>query len=323
MLTSKELLLKEAREKGYKPEILEKVYRLLDTFKQFMSVPYLQERLVLKGGTALNLFCFSEVPRLSVDIDVNYIGHLDREKMLEDRQTLAQAIQKILEQNQFERHRSPSHHAGGKMVWLYNSLLGQRESIEIDVNFMYRQPLFPPVLKVVNIPGYSDWRAPVLDIHELAAGKLSALFDRRVSRDLFDAHYLLKNGSFNSTLLRLAFVVYLAMTKINLENLTVNVLEYDLIDLRNRLLPVLHQKNLPRSQPMLKAWAENLLSEVREMLSVILPLKKEEMDFIDQIRLSGKIRPEIITNDLDLANKIKIQPALLWSAHMTGVQSKI
>jgi predicted nucleotidyltransferase component of viral defense system len=202
MLTSKELLLKEAREKGYKPEILEKVYRLLDTFRKFMSVPYLQQRLVLKGGTALNLFCFSEVPRLSVDIDVNYIGHLDREKMLEDRQTLAQAIQQILAQNQFERHRSPSHHAGGKMVWFYNSLLGQRGSLEIDVNFMYREPLFPPVLKAVNIPGYSDWRAPVLDIHELAAGKLSALFDRRVSRDLFDAHYLLKNGLFNPMHLR-------------------------------------------------------------------------------------------------------------------------
>ncbi len=320
MLTSKELLLKEARAKGYKPEILEKVYRLLDTFQQFMSVPYLRERLVLKGGTALNLFCFREVPRLSVDIDVNYIGHLDRGKMLEDRLTLTQAIQKILEQNQYERHRSPSHHAGGKMVWFYNSLLGQRGSIEIDVNFMYRQTLFPPVLKAVNIPGYSDWRAPVLDIHELAAGKLSALFDRRVSRDLFDAHYLLKNGLFNSTLLRLAFVVYLAMTKIDLENLTVKILEYDLIDLRNRLLPVLQQKNLPRSLPLLKAWAEDLLGELKEMLSVILPLKKEENDFIDQIRVAGKIRPELITNDLDLAKKIEIQPALIWATHMAGVE---
>lgn len=90
--------------------------------------------------------------------------------------------------------------------------------------------------------GYSDWRAPVIDIHELAAEKLSALFDRRASRDLFDAHYLLKNGSFNSTLLRLAFVVYLAMTKINLTSLTVDILEYDLIDLKNRLLPILQQK---------------------------------------------------------------------------------
>jgi len=72
MLTSKEALLKEAKEKGYKPEILEKVYRLLDTLQQFTSIPYLKERLVLKGGTALNLFYFDSMPRLSVDIDLNY-----------------------------------------------------------------------------------------------------------------------------------------------------------------------------------------------------------------------------------------------------------
>lgn len=54
MLTSKEQLLKEAKTLGYKPEILEKVYRLLDIFKQILSVPYLKERLALKGGTALH-----------------------------------------------------------------------------------------------------------------------------------------------------------------------------------------------------------------------------------------------------------------------------
>ena len=85
MQMSKQELLKETKQQGYKPEILEKVYRLLDIFKQFLSIPYLQERLVLKGGTALNLFYFNHVPRLSVDIDLNYIGHIDRAEMLEDK----------------------------------------------------------------------------------------------------------------------------------------------------------------------------------------------------------------------------------------------
>jgi len=61
MLTSKTQLLKDARDRGYKPEILEKVYRLLDIFNQILSVPYLKERLILKGGTALNLFHFEQL----------------------------------------------------------------------------------------------------------------------------------------------------------------------------------------------------------------------------------------------------------------------
>ncbi len=55
MLNSKEELMSSAHALGYKPEILEKVHRLLDIFKQIMSIAYLKERLVLKGGTALNL----------------------------------------------------------------------------------------------------------------------------------------------------------------------------------------------------------------------------------------------------------------------------
>jgi hypothetical protein len=105
----------------------------------------------------------------------------------------------------------------------------------------------------------------------------------------------------------------------DLATLTVDILEYDLMDLKNRLLPVLQQKNLPRSRPALKAWAETLLSELKEMLSIILPLKKDEIDFINQIRVAGQIRPEFITDDPGLAKKIEIQPALAWSAQMSGV----
>ncbi|MGM0489543.1 MAG: nucleotidyl transferase AbiEii/AbiGii toxin family protein [Planctomycetota bacterium] len=35
--------------------------------------PFLKSRLVLKGGTALNLFLF-DLPRLSVDIDAWFLG---------------------------------------------------------------------------------------------------------------------------------------------------------------------------------------------------------------------------------------------------------
>jgi hypothetical protein len=191
MLTSKEQLLNNSRALSYKPEILEKVYRLLDILSQILSVPYLRDRLVLKGGTALNLYFYQTLPRLSVDIDLNYIGELGREKMLKDKPVIINAITKILLQNKFIQHRSPGNHAGGKMVWFYDSVLGQRSALEIDLNFMYRQALYPIASRTPNIEGYSHCETPVLDIHELAAGKLSALFNRTASRDLFDSHHLI------------------------------------------------------------------------------------------------------------------------------------
>lgn len=53
--------------------------------------PFLKDRLVLKGGTALNLFFF-DLPRFSVDIDLNYIGKIDRQEMLLERPEVEKAL---------------------------------------------------------------------------------------------------------------------------------------------------------------------------------------------------------------------------------------
>lgn len=58
---------------------LEKVVRLLDVLK-FISTeldPY-GDKLILKGGTAINLM-YTNLARLSVDIDLDYIGSVDKE----------------------------------------------------------------------------------------------------------------------------------------------------------------------------------------------------------------------------------------------------
>jgi predicted nucleotidyltransferase component of viral defense system len=59
---------------------IEKVLRLMGILEIFFYNDELADKYVLKGGTALNLFYF-QMPRLSVDIDLNYLG-LERETML-------------------------------------------------------------------------------------------------------------------------------------------------------------------------------------------------------------------------------------------------
>ena len=312
-MISKEVLLHESKKNHYKPEILEKVYRLLTALDQFMSVPYLRERLVLKGGTALNLFYFNQVPRLSVDIDLNYIGQLDRNAMLQERPIINDSIQRIFQQNQFELDRHPTHHAGGKMVWRYPSLLGQKGNLEIDLNYMYRQPLWPIKWLVPNISFGNENKVPVLDIHELAAGKLSALFSRHASRDLFDAHYLLTKCELELKKLRIAFVTYLAMTDIPLTHLKPEYIDSNIFDIRNRLFPVLRQKELPRAQKDLKKWANQILDELHEALLMVIPLKKTEIDFILKIRESSEIKPELLTDNPKLLKIIQFHPAIHWA----------
>ena len=73
MRISIERLAAEAETTGFRPDMLEKVAHLLGLLNALRSHPYLNGKLVLKGGTALNLFVFA-APRLSVDIDPNCVG---------------------------------------------------------------------------------------------------------------------------------------------------------------------------------------------------------------------------------------------------------
>ena len=87
-------MAREAAATGFGAELLEKVFRLMALLDALNSHPFLKTRIALKGGTALNLFHF-DVPRLSVDIDLNYIGAVDRDTMLAEKPKAEQAVQAV------------------------------------------------------------------------------------------------------------------------------------------------------------------------------------------------------------------------------------
>ena len=86
--------MKEKTNSGYRQEIIEKVVWLIELLNAIASDSYLSTRFALKGGTALNLFHF-DLPRLSVDADLNYIGAVDRSTMLEERPEIENRIKNL------------------------------------------------------------------------------------------------------------------------------------------------------------------------------------------------------------------------------------
>jgi hypothetical protein len=103
------------------------------------------------------------------------------------------------------------------------------------------------------------------------------------------------------------------MTRIEFSKLVPDQIDYDLTDLRNRLVPVMHQLSVSRNSRELKEWATARISELRQELSSILPLEEHEILFINKIRDEGIISPELITNDLEISQRIKNHPAINWA----------
>ena len=186
MLTREQLQL-AAGEMGFPTDSLEKVWMLIRLLNSLVAHPFLGPRIALKGGTALNLFVFN-LPRLSVDIDVNYIGAADRTTMMTERPKIDAALQQVVSRLGLTVKRAPDAHAGGKWRLSYMSALGRPAILEVDVNFMLRVPLWSPAKRdSFELINDRARKVPVLDHHELAAGKLAALLARGASRDLFDS----------------------------------------------------------------------------------------------------------------------------------------
>ncbi len=307
-------LKQNARSNGYRPEMLEKVYHLLDLLDEFMAVPYLSDRLVLKGGTAINLFCSDQFPRLSVDLDFNYIGAVDREHMMKEKPELENVLADICKRRQYEFHRNPKSHAGGKTVLVYKSVLGTKGRLEIDLNYVYRSPLWEPEWRSSPIWPKAT-RSRILDIHELAAGKLNALLEREVSRDLFDSHQLLTKWPLDKEKLRLAFTVYAAMRKQGWQNISVDNVKFSVKDIRDKLIPVLKESEAPEPRfPIVEAWAKKMVEECKSSLSIVLPFKENEIEFLEKLQQHGEIKPELISNNVDFCERVKKHPLLHWRA---------
>ena len=84
-------LAQKANEMNFVRDTLEKVLRLTDILKYLNSNPLTKENLVLKGGTAINLTVFN-LPRLSVDIDLDFAKNLSRDEMMRTREQLREDI---------------------------------------------------------------------------------------------------------------------------------------------------------------------------------------------------------------------------------------
>ena len=116
----------------------EKVCRLADILKFFESDDILSTCLALKGGTAINLTIFN-LPRLSVDIDLDFAENLSRDKMLEMRPEISGRILKYMSANGYELSgKSKQHHALDSFVFEYQNAGGMKDNIKIEINYMIR-----------------------------------------------------------------------------------------------------------------------------------------------------------------------------------------
>ncbi len=312
MKLTREEVSRIAAATGYMAEPVEKVLRLIGLLGTMNQHPALKGRLALKGGTALNLFGRGPIQRLSVDIDLNCVGARDVERMRAERPRVEAAVEAVCSREGLAARRVPTEHAGGKWRLGYATTDGRTGNLEVDLNFLHRVPLWPLVLRdSLPLGDRAVTTIPVLDLHEVAAGKLVALLSRTASRDVFDARPLLADQGLGDGRLRVAFIVYGSASRRDWREVAPDDVRVDAREVRSQLLPVLHRGSAP-APDVVDAWTRSLVEDCRRGLGRVLPLSPEESEFVRCVNEEGEIRAELLTDDYELRDRIRSQPALRW-----------
>lgn len=292
---------------GFDAVQLEKVIRLRQLLIEFRKHSFLRERLVLKGGTAVNLF-YLDLARLSVDIDLNYIGQLDREEMQRERPDIVKATEQITNALEYKLQRGAEDYALNEWFLGYQNHIGSTDQIQIEINFLMRACALPPQLRqAIPIGDEPACEFPVLAIEEVFAGKIRAMIDRKHPRDLYDLFRFRKvNLSYDSEVMRKLAVLFGSTLNRDLRSYSMSrFADIDEAAIKRLLYPLLKAGDRPTGAEMF-ALAKPILEGVLD--------HRREATFLEAMA-AGKYQPELLfPKDDGIVNRIRSHPALLWKA---------
>jgi predicted nucleotidyltransferase component of viral defense system len=296
-----------ARATGFDPGNLEKLIRLKQLLRELHRHPFLNTRLVLKGGTAINLF-YLDLARLSVDIDLNYVGQIERGPMFEEKPRIGQAVDRVCRGLGYKVQGGTDEYALLEFYLGFLNYAGNFDQIQVEINFLMRTCALPPELRSA-VPLGDDQACTfhVLAIEELFAGKTKAMIDRRHPRDLYDLfRFVRMRLDHDSELLRKLAVLFCSTLDRDFHDYELQrYAAIDQSDVQRLLYPLLRSNDRPTSAQM--------FAVVKPLLETVLDHRREEK-FLKAMA-TGSYQPELLfANNREIVQRINRHPALLWKA---------
>ena len=149
--------------------------------------------------------CILRQPRLSVDLDLDYIGSADAKEAQQRRPALLAELEEIARRVGYRVEQSRQSYAMAHLVLRYENTAGTSDALKLDLNFLDRVPVLEPVFLSLRHPFGDDLAAPLtvtFALDELAASKIIALVRRGLARDLFDVGELARLADLDHEVVR-------------------------------------------------------------------------------------------------------------------------
>lgn len=230
--------------------------------------------------------------------------------MLRERPDMEAALDRVTRALRYDVSHSADEHAGRKFYLGYRSRSGSQDRIELDINYQMRLPIVAPVDRELWQPGSAPRPAiRCVGDEELWAGKIAALLDRTMPRDLFDVAHLAERSPHlvGAERFRKIVVAWCGILPHPLHSYGWN--RVDRVSdaaIGEQLVPMLAGDSRPARL--------DLSQRCRDILEPVLALTGPEIEYCDRLQ-RGELHPDLVFGDDDqLAERFRRHPALKWKA---------
>ena len=297
-----------AREYGFNRDTFEKVFRLKTILEYLNTHEYMSNHLLLKGGTAINLTVFN-LPRLSVDIDLDFIPNLTREEMVIERGRLTEFLKRYMSEQGYSLSDS-SRFSFSLDAFHYNyvNAAGNKDMIKIEINYSLRTHVLPAEDRIIVTDAFGEpITVKTIAAMEIFAAKTNALISRTAARDLYDFCNMadMKLFSDEADMFRKCIIFYATISakKVNKDFDTSAIDSLAFSKIKSDLFPVLAVRD--------KFDLEGKKHQAKEYIATIMKPTEEEMDYMVKF-MAKEYKPELLFDDVEIVRRLRNHPMALW-----------
>ena len=297
-----------AREYGFNRDTFEKVLRLTSILKFLNTQEYMYEHLLLKGGTAINLTVFN-LPRLSVDIDLDFIPNLTREETVHERARLTEILKGYMsEQGYALSDASRFSHSLNAFHYNYVNAAGNMDRIKIEINYSLRTHVFSSEDRAFVTDAFGEAiKVRTVAVMEIFAAKTNALLSRTAARDMYDFCNMADTKLFSGEedMFRKCIIFYATISAKEV-NKDFNASAIDSLvfsKIKSDLFPVLAVKD--------KFDLEGKKQQAKEYIASLMKPTEAEMDYMERF-IAKEYKPELLFEDAGIIERLRNHPMALW-----------
>jgi hypothetical protein len=303
-------LQKIQRDTGFNRDFLEKAFHMTRILAWIFKSKRIGSDFALKGGTALN-FIFLDIPRLSVDLDLNFIGALDKKHMLAKREDIPDEIAALADALGYKMAKKPGSYIIERYVLRYKRLSGLPDSVRLEINFLERIPFREVKRKNFNpIFEAEKFKVNTYTIEEIAAMKTKALVERLYSRDIFDMYEISKLQLDNRNLRKLIILyIIMARKEVHIDEIISKIKRCSNKEILKGVGPFLRRGQKEDLNPAL------IKKSIEEFYRQVMVLDSSDYEFIESLK-SGKVDLKKLFGGENFNPQAEKHPGLVWALNL-------